>query len=985
MADFSLMPDSEEKQGGKLETNRNIDETFDASPFVPRILAPTGNRTIVLDKAELPSSSKSLLKKQDSSKKHTPSHFMLDSMPCHSTPLNHLSDCLEMVAPLVDGIEHHDGAGVGVDLEVSADVDGISATRNSNKLLEADVRLQASSAEVPISSFKVKPLKLTDAKSQTNAKPTLKPKPVISAKQSVSQSKVSKPKLPTAVLGGKQAAPKHQLVKSQLALNSKPPPKEMLLARRSSAIGNTPKTKSPLLKVALSRPSNSSSKPPVKQPSQVPKAVHALARAKPVPSALAPSRQTTTSSKSNASGSSAGTGNRQVMIPKSGTAVLSTRKVESKITNGLKTDSSHFKKPSSTVSTGGRLSLDTVPSKNPPENKSERKVLQKSVSSLSEKRPTTSSLPKVSSSNSRPGLKTDSSVRGNLSNNNIPKSNATKSSLGARPKNVSNLNNKTSSIVPKTSKLTENPTKSTMKVNPSNSTKDQGQSRLASSNSFIAQEVSSRPSLPLRSLSNVTSGTSNLLARRTSDLGAQTGRSSPSRMLRVPSVHHPTPRSSQPDLLKITTPRPDLEREVVKVRSCLAAKSAELDQAKDVLKHNNFGFDALAIVTKNLIDKTEKQVETLKQDVDVWKSRYQSLQVEVENSKQKHKLAEEDFNKLLTQLGKDIETMCRKHDEEKDTMKEANRCQIEAQRLEFQEEMRKRKLKNENDAALLRERHKVELMRKEKSNELNLANEKNVFQIKESEMKKSCEIEKDDLKETIQQLESKVSALVINLMNGPDHRDGAMAEMQKEIDSLRAVVEMRNDDIKSVNEENQRLRQKMSSFKEMKDKVRNLSSQVEDMKELLAVKRTNERKLDAELQQLQESMHKTSREKRRLSIEKEQLEWRMKQRIPLQRLMVEETQSHSFSGETQHSRRNFKTFHFRSPSLNNTEPLPLPPYPHPLDLSPPPSSSTPSVVDYRTSRASVSYNLDLSGSRTPGSAVRLKRARRLDTGLGDRQ
>merc|ERR1719318_2047011 len=299
MADFSLVPDSEEKQGSKLETNRNIDETFDASPFVPRILAPPANSTIVLSKAELPSSSKSLPKNQDFSKKHTPSHFMPDSMPCHSTPLNDLSDCLEMVAPLVDGIEHYDGAGVGVgDLEVSADVDGISATRNSNKLLEADVRMQASSAKVPISSSKVKPLKLTDAKSQTNAKPTLKSKPVISVKQSVSQSKVSKPKLPTAVLGGKQAAPKQQLVKSQLALNSKPAPKEMLLARRSSAIGNTPKTKSPLLKVALSRPSNSSSKPPVKQPSQVPEAVHALARAKPVPSALAPSRQTTTSSKS---------------------------------------------------------------------------------------------------------------------------------------------------------------------------------------------------------------------------------------------------------------------------------------------------------------------------------------------------------------------------------------------------------------------------------------------------------------------------------------------------------------------------------------------------------------------------------------------------------------------------------------------------------------------------------------------------------------
>merc|ERR1719318_729007 len=791
MADFSLVPDSEEKQGSKLETNRNIDETFDASPFVPRILAPAANSTMVLGKAELPSSSKSLPKKVDSSssKKYTPSHFLPDSMPCHSTPINDLSDCLEMVAPLVDGIEHFEGAEVGVDLEVSADFNGISASKSSYKLIEAEVSLQAedSNAKVPSSSSKVKPLKLTDAKNQTDAKPTLKPKPVHQAKQSITQSKVSKPKLPTAVLGGKQAASKQQLVKSQLALNSKPAPKDMLLARRSSAIGNTPKAKSPLLNIALARPpSSSTSKPSLKQPSQVPKSVLAPSLEKPVPSAIV-SRQTATStkstskvqrsestlstisnksnvsSKSNASGSSVGTRNsRQVTLPRSGAAVLPRQKVESKITDGQKTDASNSKKSSSTLATGGRLSLDTVPNKNPPENTSARKVLQKSVSSLPERRPTTSSLTKVSSTNSRPDQKTDPSTRGNLSNNNVPKINAAKSSLGAKPKNLgSNLNPKTSRIASKTSKLTENPTKSTMKVNPSNSTNDKGHARLVSSNSFIAQEVTTRP-LPLRSLSNVSSGarhlsssTRNLLTRKTSDLGAQPSRSSPgvtpSRMLRVPSAHLLTSRSSQPDLVKITTPRPDLEREVAKVKSCLAAKSAQLDQAKVVLKDNTSGFDALAIVAKNLVDKTEKKVESLKQDVDVWKGRYQSLQVEMENSKQKHKLAEEDFTKLLTQLGKDIETMCRKHDEEKDTMKEANRCQIEAKRLEFQEEMRKRKLKNENDTALLRERHQVELMRKEKSNEQNWANEKNMFLIKESEMKKSCEMEKDDLKETIQQ------------------------------------------------------------------------------------------------------------------------------------------------------------------------------------------------------------------------------------------
>jgi len=345
----------------------------------------------------------------------------------------------------------------------------------------------------------------------------------------------------------------------------------------------------------------------------------------------------------------------------------------------------------------------------------------------------------------------------------------------------------------------------------------------------------------------------------------------------------------------------------------------------------------------------------------------------------------------MLQLGRDIETMCRKHEEDKDSMKEANRCQIEAQRLDLQEEMRKRKKKNEKEVAVLEEKHRVDIWKFESSMKLSLENEKAKLDSREKELRKNHDLEKDNLEQKVHQLETKVSALIVSLMKGPDHRDGAITEMQKEIDSLAAVVDMKSDEIKSVKEENRKLCQKMMMYKEMKTKVGNLSSQVEDMKELLTIKRCNERKLDAELQELQESMHKTSREKRRLSTEKEQLEWRMKQGMPYQRCLVEDTQSQSFSGETQHSRRNFKTFHFRSPSLNNTEPIPLPPFTNPLDLSPPanrstPSSSTPSMVDLRTSRASVSYQLDISDSRnrSPGSAVRVRRQKRLDAGLGDR-
>ena len=69
--------------------------------------------------------------------------------------------------------------------------------------------------------------------------------------------------------------------------------------------------------------------------------------------------------------------------------------------------------------------------------------------------------------------------------------------------------------------------------------------------------------------------------------------------------------------------------------------------------------------------------------------------------------------------------------------------------------------------------------------------------------------------------------------------------------------------------------------------------------------------------------------------------------------------------------------------MNNTEPLPLPLFAQVLDVSnsTPPNSSTPSVFDFKASKASVSYQLDMSGtsnSSTPGSVARTRRQKRLD-------
>eukprot|EP00092_Neocalanus_flemingeri_P035374 GFUD01038487.1.p1 GENE.GFUD01038487.1~~GFUD01038487.1.p1 ORF type:complete len:1060 (+),score=292.99 GFUD01038487.1:172-3180(+) len=982
---------------------------------------------------QCPPDSSSCIQEEDD--QQTPNHFLPTSVPCHSTPLSDLSECLEMIGPLAVEIEENEGPTMSdVDLGLSENLPNFEAATHFG------LDLQVGLPEVPSSNTKVKAIKLVGVASKSSIKPLLKPKvapkPNLRNQQESAVrpgSGVSKAKLPMVVRGSSTSGPKEDSVKTLLSQDARSATKEIILARKSSVTSNTPSTE-PTQKLGFQRPqSKLLSVKSVPQPSLAQsssKAAKSSLVNQKVPTNLARSSNakviTSESSLTSCSSTKPNTYGRSTFsnpnnILKSGTLLCNRRKSDTG-----KSETSNLKKSSSTLASSERLSTDRNGS-----NKSSSKILQKSVSNLSANFPSTSSVPKSTTTSliSCSKSKNHEKITDKVYNNNVPKSNmkpkislgnASKpsvsslaSSTGARPKHpVTNIKSKTTNAGTRSTllcKQRKSPVKSKspsvlLKSKPTISSSASNIPRLTISNSFVATDVDSKPSLPPRSLSSISvgknrssAGSHDSSARKLSDVksfpptgrlsltGRSAPRATPNRSKdRLSSSHLLTPTSSQPDLVKTSTPHTDLRKEVASLQSCLAAKIEEVDRTKMIAKDNIAGFDVLGIVIKNILQQETEQVQHLEYNIEACQSRNHSLQLEMENSKQKHKVAEEDFNKLLLQLGRDIENMCRKHEEEKSSMKEANRCQLETQKFDQQEKMRKREIRNERDLALLKENHLEDIHNLERSNLMILAKEKACSDEKEVELKKSFNEEKDQLVQKIQQLETKISSLVISLMNGPDHRDGVMAEMQKEIESLRAVVEMRNGEIKTVNLEKRELCQKLSPFEEMKDKVKNLSSQVEDLKELMAVKRSNERKLDVELQNLQTSMQKQSREKRRLSMEKEQLEWRMRQGMPLQRCLMQENQSHSFSGETQHSRRNFKTFHIRSPSCDYTEPLPL--QSCSLGFSPPSSSSTPSVVDYRTSRASVSYQLDLSDSRSPDcSRIVQRRPRRLDTGLGDRQ
>ena len=118
--------------------------------------------------------------------------------------------------------------------------------------------------------------------------------------------------------------------------------------------------------------------------------------------------------------------------------------------------------------------------------------------------------------------------------------------------------------------------------------------------------------------------------------------------------------------------------------------------------------------------------------------------------------------------------------------------------------------------------------------ELNRVNKD--YEEKIEKFKVAGEQDKTKLQNKIQQLENKLGAFVGNLMTGTDVKEDFIKELKQEIESLRAVVEMKNEELKSARQEKENLNQSVTSLNESQRKVDSLTHQVEDLKELLDVK-----------------------------------------------------------------------------------------------------------------------------------------------------
>jgi len=141
--------------------------------------------------------------------------------------------------------------------------------------------------------------------------------------------------------------------------------------------------------------------------------------------------------------------------------------------------------------------------------------------------------------------------------------------------------------------------------------------------------------------------------------------------------------------------------------------------------------------------------------------------------------------------------------------------------------------------------------------------------------------EKERLQKNVMNLEAKVAALVVSVMQGVDERrEGVIVGLKQEVHSLSMVLEMRSKELREEQEKRVTLEMELEEQTATKKTVQNLRNQIEGLKTQLESKRSSERARELEVAQLQDSLNKESKENRRLSMEREQLEWKVLEATP---------------------------------------------------------------------------------------------------------
>lgn len=336
----------------------------------------------------------------------------------------------------------------------------------------------------------------------------------------------------------------------------------------------------------------------------------------------------------------------------------------------------------------------------------------------------------------------------------------------------------------------------------------------------------------------------------------------------------------------------------------VAARAAEVLEARQERDNAALGLEALTVLLNHLTNNYDAfATPRLKAEVVRLNDSLTETRLSLDETVVAVGRLQEEASEKEAEHSRTVEALQQTHKERLDALKkqQSNDLQLalEKQRRDLSQYAEEQQTQRE----ALSRAHKAELEQMEGEwrtkldiehekhlravGELNTKHTKKLRELESSRMARERELEitNDRLAQERDRLVQQTKSLEESLLNDTDHRLQAVrklcSSLGSEVDSLKTVVEMRNNEIHDLRNqvvEKERLSEDLESARLL---TRTLQAKTEDLKAQMDTKAQTERQIINEHRMLIETYQRENNINKRLSLENEELQWKLRQRDEL--------------------------------------------------------------------------------------------------------
>uniref|UniRef100_A0A131XJM5 Ribosome-recycling factor, mitochondrial n=1 Tax=Hyalomma excavatum TaxID=257692 RepID=A0A131XJM5_9ACAR len=335
----------------------------------------------------------------------------------------------------------------------------------------------------------------------------------------------------------------------------------------------------------------------------------------------------------------------------------------------------------------------------------------------------------------------------------------------------------------------------------------------------------------------------------------------------------------------------EFTKEIQRLGALCESRTKELTMLKLQLRHASAGFASFGVIIQHLnaqvfqnnsfrIPKLTEELRKSQEEIEKARTAIEEYKNNIEELKQNH---EKELDALKAELEeshkKRIEELEAAHQNELTGYLEAHARKLEEMKTFYTDVVESSRKSNDETLDAMKERHreKIEAINEEYSLQLDSINEDHQARYKELERRYEA------LQQLHKQLQQQAKEFQESVLSDTDAKiqwlSKKNADLQKEVESLNVVLEMRANKIQSLHHANLERERKEEELERCKAKMQKMEARIEDLQELLNEKAKLQSQLSVENARLRETSEKQNRQLSRLDMHNEELKYKLRESV----------------------------------------------------------------------------------------------------------